>query len=69
MSYDYTAARTALMRVSNVDGWADKKSAQLEREFLTPLQHNTLAAERLADDISAFILDIESKIQEITDHI
>lgn len=68
MSYDFTVAKTSLSRASNVDGWADKKSAQLECDYLIPLQQNTLHAEGLADEISAFILDIERKISEITNH-
>lgn len=68
MSYDFTVAKTALGRASNVDGWADKKSAQLACDYLIPLQQNTLHAEGLADEIAAFILDIERKISEITNH-
>ena len=68
MSYDFTVAKTSLSRASNVDGWADKKSAQLKCDYLIPLQHNTLRAEGLSDEIAAFILDIESKISEITNH-
>lgn len=68
MSFDFTVAKTSLSRASNVDGWADKKSAQLECDYLIPLQQNTLRTEELADEIAAFILDIESKISEITNH-
>ena len=68
MSYDFTVAKTSLRRASNVDGWADQKSAQLECDYLISLQQNTLRAEELADEIAAFILDIESKISEITNH-
>ena len=82
MSYDFTGAKSSLSRASNVDGWggkktgplqsvgggADKKSAQLECDYLIPLQQNTLRAEELSDEISAFILDIERKISAITNH-
>ena len=68
MSYDFTGAKTSLSRASNVEGWADKKSARLECDYLIPLQQNTLRAEELSDEIAAFILDIESKISEITNH-
>lgn len=65
MSYDFTAAKTALNRADNVEGWADRKSAQLEADYLTPLQLNTLRAEVLAEEIAAFNFDVESKINEI----
>ena len=65
MSYDFSVAKTALGKAINIDGWADKKSAQLERDYLIPLQERTLCAEGLADDISAFIFDVENKLDEI----
>lgn len=68
MSYDFTVAKSSLSKACNVDGWADKKSAQLECDYLIPLQENTLRAEVLADEIAAFILDIENRINEITNH-
>ena len=66
MSYDFTGAKAALSGAFNVNGWADKKSARLECDYLIPLQHNTLRAEELSDEIEAFIFDIESKMSEIT---
>ena len=68
MPYDFTVAKTALSRASNIDGWADKKSAQLQADFLLSLQQDTLFVEALADEIALFILSIEDKINEITNY-
>ena len=65
MSYDFSVAKTALSKAVNVNGWADKKSAQLERDYLIPLQERTLCAEGLADEISAFMFGVEGKLDEI----
>ena len=65
MPYDFSVARIALSKAAHVEGWADKKSAQLNREYLIPLAESTIDAEHLADDISAFVFDIESKLNEI----
>lgn len=67
MSYDFSVAKTALSKAVNVNGWADKKSAQLERDYLIPLQESILCAEGLADDIAAFMFDVEGKLDEIMD--
>ena len=66
MSYSFHAARKALRAAESVDGWADTKSAQLEREYLATLRDLTLQSEQFADDISAFITNIEHRLGEIT---
>ena len=53
MPYDFTAAAAALRRAGSVDGWADKKSAQLQRDYLVPMQDCTLRLESLAEEIAA----------------
>lgn len=67
MPYDFTAAAAALRRAGSVDGWADKKSAQLQRDYLVPMQDCTLRLESLAEEIAAFIFDVERNISEIND--
>lgn len=65
MPYDLIAAREDLMKAMQPDGWKDKKSEALEKEYLLPLLSLTAGAQTLAEEIDTFILDVENKLEEI----
>ena len=66
MSYDFTEARAALSKASGVSGWDDRKSSQLEREYLLPMERQTNSAENVAEEIAVFIAEVEANLAEIT---